>query len=96
MNTETNIIRVYRNSFTDKKTGEVISYCGVDLLSPVQKSVDEVGYNVEHLTTKYANYDKLVNIYSAGKPVKIVYDFINLDNKGTIKKKLKSVNDVEM
>lgn len=96
MNTETNIIRVYRNSFTDKKTGEVIDYCGVDLLSPVRKSDNEVGYNVEHLTTKYDNFTKLVNIYSAGKPVKVVYDFIKLDNKGTMKKKLKSVNEVEM
>lgn len=95
MKNKTNILRVYHNSFTNKETGEVIEYAGLDILVPVN-SDKEVGHKVEHLNFKAKYYQSLVDIYSKGQPVELETELVQVDDKGTNKKKLISVNDLKV
>lgn len=90
---KTSIIKVEKNSFTNKETGEVIEYSKIHCLVPVDKKENSVGYDVESYTTKYEHYDKLVKIFEENKPVDISFELVKVNDKGHYKKKPIKIND---
>lgn len=95
MKSKTNILRVYHNSFANKETGEVIEYAGLDILVPVT-SEKEIGHKVEHLNFKAQYFANLVEIYKKGQPVELETELVQVDDKGTYKKKLVSVEGLKV
>lgn len=89
----TSIIKVEKNSFTDKQTGEVVEYTKLSCLVPVENKTNSIGYDVESYTTKYDHYEQLVKIFKENKPVNINFDLVKVNDKGHYKKKPVQIND---
>lgn len=88
----TSLLKVERNSFKDNK-GQEIKYCKIYCLVPVEKTDNNVGYDVKSFVTKYEHYDKIVAIYKANKPVDISFELVEIQN-GLYKKKPTKIGDL--
>lgn len=88
------IIGVERNQFEDKKTGEVVQYCSVTLLEPVEQTADKYGYNAIRYTTKYDNFDRILSLFKANKPVDVEFNYKQVGYSGTYKKKIAKLDEV--
>lgn len=88
------IIGVERNQFEDKKTGEIVSYCSISLLEPVEQSVDRYGFVVTRYTTKYDNFDKVLSLYKNNKSVDVEFEFVKKDSQGNYRKKIKKLDEL--
>lgn len=84
------LIRLQKNEFTNKSTGEVVRYCKLTLLSPVNTDSD-VGYAPEIFTTKAENFGILKKMINTAVTYEV--DYVQQTN-GLYKKKIKKINDV--
>lgn len=83
-----NIIYVNKNTFENKKTGEVVDYAEFKLLVPIEKRKGSysIGYDVLRFTTKAENYAVLVEYLNANEPLEITFKYSRLYD-GTSKEK---------
>ncbi len=89
------LIRVTRNSFTDKSSGKEVKYCKFITLTNSDDTENSCGYDIGEYTTKYENYDKLASLLKTGKSVTLKCDYVKQLN-GLYRIKVLAVNDTSL
>lgn len=89
------IHKVERNSFVDKND-KTINYCKFYVLKHTNDTADVVGSDSVSYTTKYDNYDTLVNFYKLNKPVELTLNYKQVLNTGLYKEYVSKIDDVSL
>lgn len=92
---KTNIIKVSRYSYEDKKSGVIHEGCVVTCLLPTNSNEDNVGYDVKEFRTNIEKFEKMKALYNDNKPVDLVMEFVPMKN-GNYYAKAKSINGIEL
>lgn len=89
------IVRVNRNSFINKNTGEEIAYCKIGLLTKIEETVDECGYEYKEYTISIDMYDFVRTLLNKNVDIDVHFEFKELYD-GNYKKRICQINDTSL
>lgn len=89
------IFKVERNMFQDEK-GKEVRYCKFSVLKAVESTADVCGCDVVSYTTKYENFDKVVQFYKMNKPVEVTLEYKQVLKTGLYKECVSQIEDVKL